>query len=71
MTLMVMRHKDHALQVSEQAALGGFPQQELGKIFQTRFNFEDENFTSRLFSLGNHEFDCARDRVSQLTRLAC
>ena len=71
MTLMVMRHKESALNISEQAALGIFPQQELGKSFQTRFNFEDENFASRLFSLGNHEFDCAKDRVSQLTRHAC
>jgi hypothetical protein len=71
MTLMMMRHKESALNISEQAALGIFPQQELGKSFQTRFNFEDENFASRLFSLGNHEFDCAKDRVSQLTRYAC
>ena len=71
MTLMVMRHKESALNISEHAALGIFPQQELGKSFQTRFSFEEENFASRLFSLGNHEFDCAKDRVSQLTRYAC
>lgn len=67
MTLMVMRHKDSALQVSEQAALGGFPEPQLGKSFQTRFDFEDENFASRLFSLGSQELDCARERVIQLT----
>jgi hypothetical protein len=67
MTLMVMRHKDSALQISEQAALGGFPGPQLGKSFQTRFDFEDENFASRLFSLGSQELDCARERVIQLT----
>jgi hypothetical protein len=67
MTLMVMRHKDRALQVSEQAALGGFPEPQSVKNFQTRFDFEDENFASRLFSLGSQELDCARERVFQLT----
>ena len=67
MTLMVMRHKDCALNVSESAALGQFPNQELAKNAQTRFNFEDNDFATRLFFTGHHEFDCARDRVSQLT----
>jgi len=67
MTLMVIRHKDFALNVSEKAALGEFPNRELAKNMQTRFNFEDENFATRLFSSGSYEFDCARNRVSQLT----
>jgi len=66
MTLMVMRHKEFALSVSEKAALEDFPSRELTKNMQTRFNFEDENFATRLFSLGTDEFDCARDRVFQL-----
>jgi hypothetical protein len=67
MTLMVMRHKDYALYASESAALGEFPYREVTKNVQARFNFEDENFAKRLFEIGNHEFDCAKHRVSQLT----
>ena len=70
MTLMVMRHKECALSVSESAAMGLFPNREIDKSIQTRFDFEDGNFTSRLFSLGSHEFDCMRSRVSQLTNSA-
>ena len=67
MTLMVMRHKEFALSVSERAALEQFPSRQLTKDAQSRFNFEDESFSKRLFELGNHEFDCAKNRVSQLT----
>lgn len=70
MTLMVMRHKDYALYASEKAALGEFPNREFPKNVQARFNFEDENFAKRLFELGDQEFNCARNRVSQLNGLA-
>lgn len=67
MTLMAMRHKDYALHASEQAAFGNFPKRDIDKDRQTRFDFEDQNYNSRLFGGGLDELLFANQRVCYLT----
>ena len=63
MNIMVHRWLDRGAIIAENAAHDLFPNDQGAMSKQIQFDFEDRDFVSRLFSLGNEEAVFVRDRV--------